>query len=197
MDGFTDSSIFMYVIVPLLICLSRIVDVTIGTIRIILVSKGAKKVAPILGFFEVLIWLIAIGQVMKNLTNVYNYVAYATGFALGNYIGIWIEQKLALGNVVIRIITRMDATELINSMKVTDFGLTVIEAHNGNDPVNIIFTVQKRATLPVIIAQIKKFNPNAFYSIEDVRFVSNRVQSTNSFWPKFRFSSLKNVRKSK
>lgn len=156
-----------------------------------------KKVAPILGFFEVLIWLIAIGQVMKNLTNVYNYVAYAMGFALGNYIGIYIEQKLALGTVVVRIITRMDATELINNMKDTDFGLTVMKAHNGEEPVNIIFTVAKRSSLPLLISQIKEFNPNAFYSVEDVRFVSNVVSQTNSFWPKFRFNSLKNVRKAK
>ncbi len=84
----TQSPYFTYIIIPLLICLARIIDVSLGTVRIILVSKGAKIIAPILGFFEVLIWLIAIGQVMQNLTNVMNYFAYAFGFAIGNYIGI-------------------------------------------------------------------------------------------------------------
>lgn len=197
MTEFTQSPFFLYFLIPLLICLSRIVDVSLGTLRIILVSKGAKKIAPVLGFFEVLIWLIAIGQVMQNLTNVYNYVAYALGFALGNYIGIMIEQKLALGMVVVRIITRQDAADLVNYMKDTDFGLTVIEAHNGEEPVNIIFTVIKRSDLPLMISHIKNFNPKAFYSVEDVRYVSNAIVPTNTIWPRFKFSSLKNVRKSK
>ncbi|MBN2282193.1 MAG: DUF2179 domain-containing protein [Candidatus Marinimicrobia bacterium] len=191
------SFFFIYILIPILICLARIIDVSLGTLRIILVSKGAKIVAPILGFFESLIWLIAIGQVMQNLTNVINYIFYALGFALGNYIGIMLEQKLALGLVVVRIITRKNASEFIASMKKIKFGLTVIDAHNGDENVNLIFTVIKRTNLPQVISRIRKFNPHAFYSVEDVRSVKNAIFPTNTLRQGFRLSSLFNPRKSK
>ena len=94
---FYDSSLFTYAILPVLIFLSRLIDVTIGTLRIIMVSKGQKSWAPILGFFEVLIWLIAISKIFQNLDNWLCYVTYAAGFATGNYIGLFLEEKLAVG----------------------------------------------------------------------------------------------------
>ncbi|HER42916.1 MAG TPA: hypothetical protein ENO08_00460, partial [Candidatus Eisenbacteria bacterium] len=84
---FIDSELFKWVVLPLLIILARVIDVTIGTIRIVFVSRGHKVIAPILGFFEVLIWLLAIGQIMRNLSNFMCYIAYGTGFALGTYMG--------------------------------------------------------------------------------------------------------------
>ena len=197
MNDFTQSSYFIYVIIPLLICLARIVDVSLGTLRIILVSKGAKRIAPILGFFEILIWLLAIGQVMQNLTHIANYFAYALGFAFGNYIGIFIEQKLAMGTVVVQIITRRDASVLINFLRLADFSVTVIEANGGTGTVHIIFTVTKRSNLPYVIENIKNFNPKAFYSVEDIRFVSGAVFSANTSWWKSKFTALIGARKAK
>jgi uncharacterized protein YebE (UPF0316 family) len=193
----TQSIYFEYIILPLLICLARIFDVAIGTLRIIFVAKGLKKLAPLLGFFEVLIWLLAISQVMQNLTNVVNYLAYAFGFAIGNYIGMWIEQKLALGMVVVRIITKVAASNLIDYMKEQNFGVTSIDGEGSNGPVNLIFTVIKRTDLPRVIEKIKQFNPKAFYSIEDVRFVSEGVFPENGGTKKSLFSSLTGLRKSK
>jgi uncharacterized protein YebE (UPF0316 family) len=197
MNDFIQSPYFAYVIIPLLICLARIVDVSLGTLRIILVSKGAKRIAPVLGFFEILIWLLAIGQVMQNLTNIMNYFAYALGFAIGNYIGIIIEQKLAMGMVVVQVITRRNASELINFLRLADFGLTVIEANGGTGPVHIIFTVTKRSNLPHVIETIKNYNPKAFYSIEDIRFVSDTISTAKTFWLKSKFTALVGARKAK
>ncbi len=197
MNEFTQSPYFANIIIPLLICLARIVDVSLGTLRIILVSKGIKSIAPILGFFEILIWLLAIGQVMQNLTNITNYFAYALGFAIGNYIGIMIEQKLAMGRVVVQVITRRDATELINFLRLADFGLTVIEANGGTGPVHIIFTITKRSNLPYVIETIKNYNPKAFYLIEDIRFVSDTIFPAKTFWLKSKFTALIGARKAK
>jgi uncharacterized protein YebE (UPF0316 family) len=80
--------LYTWIVLPLLIFLARVVDVSMGTIRVIFVSRGLKYLAPVVGFFEVLIWLLAIGQIMKNLSSPLCYVAYAGGFAAGNYIGI-------------------------------------------------------------------------------------------------------------
>ncbi len=172
MNEFFESWQFTYVVVPLLIAIAKIIDVSLGTLRIILISKGAKKLAPLLGFIEVLIWIVTIGQVMNNLTNPVNYFAYAFGFAIGNYVGILIDQKLALGSVLIRVITRRDASGLITYLHDNDFGVTVIPAEGSMGPVHLIFSVIKRSNVNQVVEIIKKFNPKAFYSIEDVRYVS-------------------------
>ena len=113
-SSFFQSEMYMYFVLPFLIFLARICDVTIGTIRIILVSKGRKNMAPFLGFFEVFIWILAISRIMQNLNNPICYIAYAGGFAAGNYIGMMVEEKIALGVILIRIITHKEATYLSN-----------------------------------------------------------------------------------
>ena len=168
----SSSELFPLVVVPLLIFFARIVDVTIGTMRIIFVGRGLKLLAPVLGFFEVLIWLIAIGQVMANLTNWRNYIAYALGFAAGNYVGIYLENRIALGQQLIRVITRRDATALVAYLRSAGYTVTAIDAQGDLSPVKLLFTVVSRRDLTKVLATIKHFNPRAFYSVEDVRFVS-------------------------
>ena len=110
-SSFFQSDIHIYIILPLLIFLARICDVTLGTIRIIAVSKGLKRLAPFLGFFEVFIWILAISRIMQNLNNPICYIAYAGGFAAGNYVGMKVEEKVALGIILIRVITYKEATD--------------------------------------------------------------------------------------
>ena len=92
-----ESHFFAWVVLPILIFLARICDVSLGTVRLIFVSRGFKYLAPVIGFFEVLIWILAMTQIMQNLTNPICYLGYAGGFATGNYIGILIAEKLSLG----------------------------------------------------------------------------------------------------
>jgi uncharacterized protein YebE (UPF0316 family) len=127
-----DNWTFSWIVIPLLIFCARICDVSIGTIRIVFVSRGQKLFAPLLGFFEVLIWLLAIGKIMQNLDNVAAYLSYAGGFATGNFIGLWIEQKLAVGMVILRVITRKDASVLVSELENRGFGVTSIDAR-GNE----------------------------------------------------------------
>ncbi|GAB4366284.1 MAG: DUF2179 domain-containing protein [Calditrichia bacterium] len=176
-----------WVIIPLLIFIARVVDVSMGTLRIIFISKGKRIVAPILGFLEIIIWLLAIGQIFKNLNNVACYVAYAGGFATGNYVGLLIEKKLALGMQVVRIITRMDATQLIERLKKEGYGLTIVDAEGMTGPVKIIFTIIKRKDLSEVLNFVDRYNPRAFYSVEDVRtaregIYPRDVHPRRSFW---------------
>lgn len=169
---FFHSWLFTWLILPLLILIARVCDVTIGTIRIIFVSKGKKSLASLLGFFEVLIWLLAIGQIMKNLNNPACYIGYACGFALGNYIGITVEEKLAMGTLVVRIFTSDDAGNLIISLKEAGFGVTTVAGQGSFGPVQVIHTFIKRCDLPDVARMIKDFNPKAFYCIEEVKSVN-------------------------
>lgn len=196
--GTIGSDVYAWVILPLLIFIARVFDVSLGTIRIIFVSKGLKYLAPLIGFFEILIWLLAIGQIIQNLTNVYYYIFYAGGFAIGNFVGILIDEKLSIGTVGVRIITRKDAQELITALKKGDYGLTVLDAEGSNGRVKIIFTVVNRQNIQDVIKIVKKYNSKAFYSIEDIRYVSEVLPTHIKTWYKRDlFKSLKLWRKGK
>ena len=166
------------ILIPLAIMLARICDVTIGTLRIIFVSRGMKFIAPLLGFFEVLIWLIAIGQIMQNLSSWTHYIAYATGFALGNFIGILVEERLAVGMLAVRIITQVEATELIAELRQHKIGTTSIDGRGMKGKVSLIFLIIKRQHLPLVQKLIRNHNPQAFVSVSDIRSVQE------GFFPK-------------
>ncbi len=166
---------FDVVILPLLIFVARIMDVSIGTVRIILVSKGYKKLAPIAGFFEILIWIIAITRIVDNLDNWICYIAYALGFATGNYIGMIIEERLALGYETVRIITKREANNLIQEFRERGYGTTSVDAHGNEGDVAVIYVIVSRKKLKKVIELIYKHNPKALYTIEDIRYVSKEV----------------------
>jgi len=173
--AFYHSEIFKFVLLPALIFLARICDVTLDTLRIIYVGRGMKFLAPVIGFVEVLIWLVAITQIFKNLSNPACYVAYAGGFAMGNYIGILLEEKMAIGTVVIRIITQKDAEALIRRLKENRYGVTNVDAQGAMGQVKIIFTIVKRKDIDSVLEIVRGCNPLAFYTIEDVRSVRKGV----------------------
>jgi len=170
-----ESQIFVWVILPLLIFFSRIADQSIGTLRLIFVSKGYKYLAPFLGFFEVIIWLIAVGQIFKQLDNFLYYIAYGAGFAAGNFVGILLEEKISLGTVVIRIIPKLDTTELINYLRSQNYGLTIMDAEGSRGKVKVILSIIPRKQIGDFVSIINRFNPRAFYSIEEVKSVSYGV----------------------
>ena len=174
-EEFLGSELFNWIILPLLIFLARLIDVPMGTMRHIFLARGFRNIVPVLGFFEVLIWVIAISQIMKNLNNVICYFAWAGGFATGTYLGMLIESKIALGMQVLRIITHQDSTSLIKALSEENVGITTIDGHGAKGPVKIIFTIIKRKNLDKVVTLIDKHNPNAFYTIEDVRITSQGV----------------------
>ncbi len=175
LDNFYDGSFFNYFLLPFLIFLARICDVTIGTIRIVMISKGQKMWAPILGFFEILIWLLAISRIFENLDNWTCYLGYALGYATGNYFGLKLEEKLAMGIVKIQIITRKEAAKLIENLKMAGYGITHHEAQGSTEVVSIIYSVIKRNEIPKVEEIVKATNPKAFYSVEDVKSVSHGI----------------------
>jgi uncharacterized protein YebE (UPF0316 family) len=184
--SFFDSTFFSYGILPLLIFLARICDVSIGTMRIIFVSKGKRNIAPFLGFFEVLIWIIAISKIMQNLDNYVNYIAYAAGFATGNFVGMLIEERLAVGVQMIRVITHQGGLDLVQTLNSKGFGATCVEARGAIDKVHLIYTIVQRNDLKNALDIINRFNPKAFYSIEDIRSTNEGIfppKKPNSAFP--------------
>jgi uncharacterized protein YebE (UPF0316 family) len=166
-------AIFSYVVLPLLIFFARIADVSLGTIRIIFISKGFKLLSFIVGFFEVLIWLLAINQIWSDFSNPLLLLAYAAGFATGNYVGIYLDEKISIGNSMIRIIVIKNSKKLVNELKKNGYQLTVIDGHSAdqNTEVKMILVVVKRKELKNVLKILKKINPNSFFTIEDIRNV--------------------------
>ena len=174
-----DSNVFKWVIMPILIFFARISDQTIGTLRLMYVSKGIKNLATFLGFLESLIWLLAVSQIFKHLDNPLNYVAYAGGYALGNYIGIYLEGRLSIGNVIVRVVPKKDTTELLSYLRANNFGVTAVDGEGMLGKVKVLFSVVKRKELNHFIEIVNRYNPNAFYSIEDVKVVSQSIQEND------------------
>lgn len=155
--------------VPLLIFVARAADVTLGTVRIILMSRGQRKVAPLVGFFEILIWLVALSQVMQHLDRPLNFIAFGAGFATGTWTGIWMEEKLALGLVAVRAIASDEAAGLIEALSKANFGVTSFGAKGVHGRVRLIFTVVRRRELGKVMELIERYQPKAFVSVSDVR----------------------------
>jgi len=173
MDGLLllGSGLFTWVVLPVLIFVARILDVSLGTVRLIFVSRGFKYLAPVVGFFEVLIWILAMGQppnvsvgglpILCPLIKTFR--GYAGGFAMGNFVGICIAEKLSLGVVLVRVVTDKDASGLIESPRMFLSG--------------VIFTIVPRKEVRSVVNLVKKFDLQAFYSVEEVGFVEKGVSS--------------------
>ena len=170
--AFTHSPYFDLVVLPLLIFCLRICDMTLDTLRIIFMTKGLKRLAPVIGFFEILIWIVAITRIMQHLNNWMCYVAYAAGFATGNYVGMLVDEKLAIGHELIRVITRVDATALAAALRTDGYGVTTVKATGMQGDVGIVYIVANRRSQKRAIQIIRQYNPNAFVTIQNVHYVN-------------------------
>ena len=171
MDSFT----FTWIIMPILIFLAKIADQTIGSLRIIFMSKGYKYIAPVLGFFEVIIWLVTVTQIIKHVDNPISYIAYGLGFATGIFVGMKLEEKLSIGKVMLRVIPKTDTHNLIEYMNSQKYGLTILDAKGSHGDVKVIMSIMERKDLKEFFIVINKFNPKAFYTIEDVKAVREGI----------------------
>ncbi len=150
----------------LLIFIARVCDVSLTTIRTLMVVQGRRVQAAILGFFEVIIYIIALGKVVSGLNDPRNLLAYALGFASGNYIGILIEEKIALGNLTAQVILKSDEnSELINELREKGFGLTVLDGHGREGARNILLIIFKRKNLAKLREILHSYDEDAFITV--------------------------------
>jgi uncharacterized protein YebE (UPF0316 family) len=165
--------LFRYFLLPFLIFLARIGDVSINTIRIIYVLGGRRLTATVLGFFESLIWLMAIRQIFQHLDNWVCYIAYPGGFAVGILVGMIIEERIAYGKVIVRIITRKEVHQLTEFLTSSDIRFTLLKATGREGDENVVFSVLEREKLEDLLTTLRKILPTAFYTIEKVNRASD------------------------
>ena len=185
------NEIFSLILLPALIFCSRVVDVTLGTLRIVFISQGRKKLAPIVGFFEILVWLVAMGQIFSNLTNFIYYIAYAGGFAMGNYVGLIVEGKISLGLLSLQLILRENPEKLVNILKEQGYSITTMTAEGPKGLVKMVLLVIKRKNLRNILETIRSNNPKAFISVEQVKSVSGGNFPATKMWDLLKRKKIK------
>lgn len=169
----------------ILIFCARVLDVSIGTFRIILVSRGYRNIAPFFGFFEVLIWITAIGQILKNLNGLPSYIFYAAGFAAGTFAGMKLESVISIGFQSIRIITTEKVTALPLTLREEGFGITTLNGRGMKGEVLVIYTTVPRGKVKQVLEIIEALEPNSFITIEDVRSYKSGFVSKHAISEKF------------
>ncbi len=161
---------YPYLLAPL-IFLARVADVSLGTFRTIVIFRGHKFLAAFIGFFEIIIWLVAAAQVLTNLDQWYLALAYASGFAVGNYVGISIESRFAIGDELIRCIS-FNRDVLAGKLRKEGFKVVSSDGDMGEAyPVELLFIIEKRRNVPSLIQLIKELDQTAVYSVSDVKSV--------------------------
>lgn len=166
---------YSWVILPLIVFLARVIDVGLGTMRIIFISRGKRVLAPLLGFVEVFIWITIVSQIVRGAQNIAAYFAYAAGFAVGNFIGMYLEDKLAIGTLVIRVILPTDGDSLIERLQAEGYGITHVRGNGASGPVRLIYTVVMRKELARVVNIIQSTHPKAFFTVEELRSVQQGI----------------------
>ena len=161
-------------ILPVLVFLAESCVVTLSTVRTIFITRGMKELAALLGFFEISIWLFAIAQVMQHLSSLDCYLAFAGGFSLGNFLGVLIERKLALGIVSLQVATRKDGGPLMDALRSADYAVTAFDAVGSTSSVRVMITAVRRKELPAVVSIIKRYDPEAFYCAHDLQLTPQR-----------------------
>ena len=161
---------YPYLLAPL-IFFARVADVSLGTFRTIVIFRGHKFLAAFIGFFEIIIWVVAASQVLTNLDHWYLAVAYAGGFAVGNFVGMWIESRFAIGNELIRCIS-FNRDVLAEMLRNEGFKVVSFDGDMGEgNPVELLLIIEKRRNVPSLIRLIKELDQTAVYSVSDVKSV--------------------------
>jgi len=156
-------------ILPFFIFFGRICDVSLSTLRTVFIARGEKKLAPMIGFVEVFLWIIIIGQILSRANSLESYLAYAGGYAAGTYLGLSLESRIGLGFISIRVFTMKGGAELVRHLNAKGFGSTMVHGMGATTELDIVESVVGRKNIKAVEALIKEFDPQAFYIMEDVR----------------------------
>jgi uncharacterized protein YebE (UPF0316 family) len=164
-------AVFGSVFGPLVIFGLRIVDVSLATLRMLLSMRGQKRLVPLIGFFEVLVWITAVGNAIAFLDSVPHLLGYAAGFAAGTIVGLWIEEKMALGHASLRVMSAHGGVEIAEALRERGFGVTEFPAQGKDGRMEVVYAVLRRRDLPAALAQVSAWDPAAFVTVEEPRAI--------------------------
>jgi uncharacterized protein YebE (UPF0316 family) len=152
-----------------LIFILRVSDMTLDTLRVLMVMRGRKPIAWLLGFFQSAIFILAISSVLSNLSNLLNVIGYAAGFATGNVVGMLIEERLAIGHINLSIVSPNLGSALANRLRDEGYAITEIPARGRNGVVTLLNSSVLRKNVQHVRGVVNEIDPEAFITAEDVR----------------------------
>lgn len=155
----------------LLICLLRIVDVSCDTMRVIFAVRGRRFFAGALGFFQAMIWIIAVSGALRHLDSILHIIGYAGGYALGTFVGVTIEQAVAYGWATIRIVSRAAGVEIAEALREKGFGVTEFGGFGREGNVEIVNTAVHRAQIEHVLEIVDRHDRNAFVTVEEPKLL--------------------------
>lgn len=150
-----------------MIFILRICDVSIATLRLLSMLRGRKMVTVVLGFFEILIWIIVVGTVVRHLGSPILVISYAAGFAAGTYVGMVLEERLALGLAEVRVVSRGGAAGIASALRDLGFGVTEASGRGREGPVEMLTSVVQRRELDRLIEEVRHRDPEAFITVDE------------------------------
>lgn len=155
----------------LFIFVLRVIGVALSTVRVLVMMRGQKLLSMVMGFFEVLVYVIAIGQVVNNLENVWNILGYCLGFSAGTLIGMWLDERFVRGFASVRIVSRYNAQRLGDSIREAGYGATVAWGSGQRGSVGIVTATVLRQEVPAVCRVADEVDPEAFVTVEEARAV--------------------------
>ena len=161
----------------LLIFLLRMVDVSMAIMRMIIAVRGQRGLAALIGFFEVLLWLLAVGAALEHLGSPLHVVGYAAGFAAGNYVGVWLEGRFAMGINVVRAVFRAErqgealtaGAAAAHQLREAGFAVTEMGGRGKESDVDILNVVVPRRQVPRVLRVVQEADPQVFATVEEIR----------------------------
>ncbi len=154
---------------PVIIFGLRIIDVSLATLRMLLTMRNARRLVPVIGLFESLIWVVAVGTAIQNLHSVWHILGYSGGFATGTVVGLWLEGKLAVGLATMRIISKGSGEVVAQALRDRGYGATEFEGKGREGRVELIYTLVRRRQIPTVMAEVERLDPGAFITVEEPR----------------------------
>jgi len=155
----------------LFIFVLRVMGVTLSTVRVLLMTRGMKAVSALLGFFEVLVYALAIGKVVQDLTNIPNLLSYCLGFSVGTLLGMWLEERMAIGYATVQVISPGRSRKIANAIREAGYGATEDRALGKDGVVQTVTTVVRRREVEKVCQVVFEVAPDAFITIDETRAV--------------------------
>jgi uncharacterized protein YebE (UPF0316 family) len=155
----------------LFILILRVLGVSLSTVRVLLMTRGKKLLSAAFGFFQTLVYAVAIGKVVQDLNNIPNLMSYCLGFSLGTLLGMWLEERIAIGFATIRVISLGQNHHVAEAIRQAGYGVTEGMAHGKEGIVGTVKTVVRRRDVEAVYEIIHQCSPDAFITVEDTQEV--------------------------
>ena len=165
----------------LLIFALRIVDVSCDTMRVLMAVRGKRLIAGVLGFFQAMIWIFAVGTAIKYLDSWFHIFGYAGGYAMGTFVGITIEQAVAFGLNQVRIVSRHGGVEIAEALRDRGYGVTEFAGFGRDGNVEIVQSIVQRAHLDEVMEIVDRFDPNAMVTVEEPKILRGGSVATRDW----------------